>query len=68
MKEALSHKNHSIDFQSKSMDWFLYDRASVMKELKKTFTKLARNLFDTSQKFEIFTGIKFLEFCKLKFY
>ena len=26
MTESLSYKNQSIDFQCKSMDWFLYDR------------------------------------------
>ena len=32
---VLSYRNHSIDLQSKSMDWFLYMiTASVMKELK----------------------------------
>ena len=32
MKRAVSHRNQSIDFQSKSMDWFLYE-TSAMKEL-----------------------------------
>ena len=26
MTESLSNRNQSIDLQSKSMDWFLYDR------------------------------------------
>ena len=30
---APSYRNQSNDLQSKSMDWFLYDRTSVMKEL-----------------------------------
>ena len=30
----LSYRNQSIDLQSKSMDWFLYGIASVMKKLK----------------------------------
>ena len=25
MTEAISYRNQSIDLQSKSMDWFLYD-------------------------------------------
>ena len=33
MTEFLSYRNQSIDFQSKSIDQFLYDRHSVMKEL-----------------------------------
>ena len=30
----LSYRNHSIDLRSKSMDWFLYITASVLKGLK----------------------------------
>ena len=33
MTEAVIYRNQSIDLQSKSMDWFLYDNVSVMKEL-----------------------------------
>ena len=31
--KSLSYRNQPIDLQSKSMDWFLYDRTSVMKDL-----------------------------------
>ena len=30
---SLSYRNQSADLRSKSMDWFLYDREYVMKEL-----------------------------------
>ena len=33
MTEALSYRNQSIDFHSKSMEWFLYDKDLVIKEL-----------------------------------
>ena len=33
-KRLLSYRNHSIDLQSKLMDWFLYDRGLQHKELK----------------------------------
>ena len=33
MTESLSCRNQSINLFSKSMDWFLHDRDSVMKEL-----------------------------------
>ena len=33
MMEAV-YRNQSVDLQSKSVDWFLYIKASVMKELK----------------------------------
>ena len=32
-RRLLSYRNQSIDLDSKSMDWFLYDKASVMKKL-----------------------------------
>ena len=32
-RPSLSYRNQSIDLQSKSMDWFLYETVSVMKEL-----------------------------------
>ena len=35
-RRPLSYRNQSIDLLCKWMDWFLYDRASVMKELKYT--------------------------------
>ena len=38
-QRSLSYRNQSIDLPCKSMDWFLYDRDYVMKELK-----LSRNL------------------------
>ena len=33
MTDSVSHRNRSINFMGKSMDWFLYDRSTVMKEL-----------------------------------
>ena len=34
-RKPLSYRNQSIDLQSKSMDWFLYDNGLLLKELKK---------------------------------
>ena len=34
MTEVLSYRNQSNDLKSKSMEWFLYDRHSLMKELR----------------------------------
>ena len=34
IREVLSYRNQSINFLLKSMDWFLYDRNSVRKQLK----------------------------------
>ena len=34
MTEFLSYRNQSIDLQSKEMDWSLYDKDPVMKNLK----------------------------------
>ena len=33
LQRSLSSRNQSIDLQSKSIDWFRYDRTSFMKEL-----------------------------------
>ena len=33
MTEIPTYRNQSIDLLSKSMDWFLYERGSVIKEL-----------------------------------
>ena len=34
MTDVLSYRNQSNDLKSKSMEWFLYDRHSLMKELR----------------------------------
>ena len=34
--KSLRYRNQSIDLQSKSMDWFLYDRNSMMIELNRS--------------------------------
>ena len=37
--EVLSYRNLSIDLQSKSMDWFLYDRDHRHERVKKSMIK-----------------------------
>ena len=39
MTEFLSYRNQSIDLQRKEMDWSLYDKDPVMKNLKVTSTR-----------------------------
>ena len=46
-RRPLSYRNQSIDLRRKSMDWFLYDTASVMKGLKiHSWAKYQRRIYD----------------------
>ena len=45
-RRSLSYRNQSIDLLCKSMDWFLYDRERVMKELMKPMRQISKCISD----------------------
>ena len=61
-RRLLSYRNQSIDLQSKSVDWFLYDNGLRHERLK------ARRFFSLIQKYFCLFYHVFIHFSGLKFY
>ena len=56
-RRLLSYRNHSIDLQSKSMDWFLYNKGLRHERVNDTWKKRVFEVFSSTRKYMGSVGV-----------